>query len=78
MKIRAQANTETELSDKLVKDVGVFVKLGRALEKEENMLHNFQRDEEKLTALQVKRDKLLGKLEKMAARIEVEEEEGGE
>ena len=75
MKIRAQSSTETELSNKLVKEVGIFLKLGRTLEKEESMLHNFQRDEEKLSALRVKRNKLLEKMEKMVARFAVDGED---
>ena len=45
MTVLAQVHIENELSDKLVKEVATFLKLGKTLEKEENLLHHFLRDE---------------------------------
>ncbi|GMH90220.1 hypothetical protein TrVE_jg8126 [Triparma verrucosa] len=64
MAMAVRAETYTDMTTALVKEVEIFLKLHRVLEKEETQLHHFFRNEEKLGLIREKRDKIIVKLEK--------------
>ncbi|GMH70377.1 hypothetical protein TL16_g05396 [Triparma laevis f. inornata] len=64
LSMAARAETYTDMNTQLVKEVELFLKLHKVLEKEESQLHHFFRNEEKLQAIREKRDKIIVKLER--------------